>query len=93
MVRVTVCLQLVLFVVILQQSDAVNEECSELQDDRARLQRDVEKIRALKWQEERARSCTVSGYSVVHCLHWVQLCLTDKTCEIKQNKALTIRAN
>jgi len=70
MVRVIECLQLLLLVWILKQSDAVSDQCSELHKERAGLQKDIKNIRDLKQQnEERALRCTVSGYSVAHCLH------------------------
>jgi hypothetical protein len=70
MVRVTLCLQLLLLVLILKQSGAVSDQCRKLQEERDGLERDIKNIRNLKHQnEERARRCVVSGYSVVHCLH------------------------
>jgi len=67
MVRVTFRLQLLLLVLILRQSDAVSDQCRELQEDRARLQQDIKDIRDLNHKKkERAGRCMVSGYYIAH---------------------------
>jgi len=44
MVRVTFMLQLLLLVLLLKQSDAVNEECRELQDEMSGLEENITRI-------------------------------------------------
>ena len=44
MVRVTFMLQLLLLVLSLKQSDAVNEECRELQDEMSGLEENITRI-------------------------------------------------
>jgi len=70
MVRVTVCLQFLFLVLILKQSDAVSDNCSELQDDIVHIRKELKGLKYLRQvNEERARQCMVSGYFLVHCLH------------------------
>jgi len=65
MVRLTVCLQLLLFVLIPKQSDVVSAQCSELEDEKIRLDKDINNTQLLKhnkWEE--AGQCEVSGYYI-----------------------------
>jgi hypothetical protein len=62
MVRVALCRELLLLVLILKHSDAVSDQCSELKEDVVRLQEDKTNISKLKKKyEELAGHCMVSG--------------------------------
>jgi hypothetical protein len=63
MIRVTLWPQLLLVVLILRQSAAVSDHCSQLQEDISRLERDIVSITELKHKNElRAGKCDVSSY-------------------------------
>jgi len=63
MVRVTLCLQLVLLVLILQRSDAVIDYCSEFLGETTSSS--TELIERLLKDQERVGHCLVSGYNIV----------------------------
>jgi hypothetical protein len=67
MVRLTLCLQLLLLVLILKHSGAVSDQCSELQGEIRRLEEDLKNTTALKHnKEQQAGDCEVSGYYIAH---------------------------
>jgi hypothetical protein len=63
MVRVTLCLQLVLLVLLLKQSDAVTDYCSEFLGDATSSS--TELIERLLKNQERVGRCLVSGYNMI----------------------------
>jgi hypothetical protein len=64
MVRVTFWPQMLLAALMLRQSAAASDQCSELQDEISRLERDVENITLAKHANEfLARQCYVSSYT------------------------------
>jgi hypothetical protein len=71
MVRVQFWLQLLLMVLIVKQSEAVSEQCSELEEERDLLDHDLTNTLELKHKkEEQAGRCEVSGYCTCmgsHC--------------------------
>jgi hypothetical protein len=67
MVRVTLCLQLLLLVLILKQSYAVSDRCRELKKEKADLQKRITQTRKMNDANVKsADDCMVSGYSIVH---------------------------
>jgi len=63
MVRVTFMLQLLLLVLLLKQSDAVNKECRELQDEISGLEADITRITEQQHKYEQFFGhCKVSMY-------------------------------
>ena len=83
MVCVTVWLQLLLVVLILRQSAAVSDKCSELQEDISRLERDIVNITELKNENElRAGNCDVSSY--------IKICSFCKLLVLLSNTYVTV---
>jgi hypothetical protein len=67
MVRFNVCLQLLLLLLIPKPSDAISDQCSELEEDISSLKLQIIKTKELKKKnEERADSCEVSFYNIAH---------------------------
>jgi len=67
MIRVTFWVQFLFVLLILRQTEAVSDQCSELEKEMFRLERDVTRITELKNKNEfRAGQCHVSGYYIVH---------------------------
>jgi hypothetical protein len=67
MVRLTLCLQLLLLVLILQESDANNEQCRKLLEERDRLEEEEKFIMSEKHEnDQRFGRCKVSVYFTVH---------------------------
>jgi hypothetical protein len=63
MVSVILWLQFLLVVLILRQSAAVSDQCTELQEEISRLERDIVRIIELKNESElKAANCHVSNY-------------------------------
>jgi len=63
MVRVTLCLQLLLSVLLLKQSDAVIDYCSEFMAETTGSSADM--MERLLKNQERVGRCLVSGYCIV----------------------------
>jgi hypothetical protein len=83
MVRVTVWLQLLLVVLIVRQSAAVSDQCSELQEEISRLERDIVNITDLKNESElRAGNCDVSSY--------IKICSFCKLLVLLSNMHVTV---
>jgi hypothetical protein len=67
MVCVTFFLELLLLVLILKQSDAVTDQCSELKEKICQLEKDIGITTELKHNNEvLAGRCEVSGDYIVH---------------------------
>jgi hypothetical protein len=67
MVRVTLCLQLLLLVLIMKQSDANADQCSELQNEIVQLEHELNNTEYQKHNNgENAGRCKVSVYFTAH---------------------------
>jgi hypothetical protein len=83
MVRVTLWPQLLLVVLILRQSAAVSDQCSQLQEEISGLERDVVSITELKNDKELlAVSCHVSSY--------INICSFCKLLVLLSNTYVTV---
>ena len=83
MVCVTFWLQLLLVVLIMRQSAAVSDQCSELQEEKSRLERDIVSLRDLRNENERlAGDCDVSSY--------INICSFYKLLVILSNTYVTV---
>ena len=83
MVRVTFWLQLLLVVLILRQSAAVSDQCSQLEEEISRLERDIVRITELKHKNElRAGNCDVSSY--------IKICSFCKLLVLLSNTYVTV---
>jgi hypothetical protein len=83
MVRVTLWPQLLLVILILRQSAAVSDHCSQLQEDILRLERDIMSITELMHKNELlAGNCHVSSY--------VKICSICKLLVLLSNTYVTV---
>jgi hypothetical protein len=83
MVRVTLWPQLLLVILLLRQSAAVSDQCSQLQEKISCLERDIISIRDLRDKAElRADNCTVSSY--------IKICSLCKLLVLLSNTYVTV---
>jgi hypothetical protein len=83
MVRVTLWPQLLLVILILRQSAAVSDQCSQLQDGIFRLERDLLGMSEMKEKNKlRAGKCEVSNY--------IKICSFCKLIVLLSNTYVTV---
>jgi len=74
MLRVTFWVQFLFVLLILRQIHPVSDQCSELEKEMLRLERDVTRLTEVKHKNEfRAGQCHVSCYYIVHANANIQL--------------------